>query len=79
MYLASPVGIIANAPHIEQVLAGAVATNKVSLSATYAWEYVRDHVDRCLVYVSSHELSIRPLIPPLWGTPRSTPLPGGST
>lgn len=65
VYLTSPVGIAANAHLIEQVLATAVTSNKVSKSAQHAWKkYIRDHVDRCLVYVSARQVLIRPLIAP---------------
>ncbi len=64
VYLASPVGVAANAQLIEQVLDTAVAGEKVSSSASHAWRYLRDHVDRCLVYVSARQLLVRPLIAP---------------
>ncbi len=64
VYLASPVGIAANAPMIEQVLGDAAATERVSAAARHAWKNIRDHVDRCLVYVSHQQMLIRPLIVP---------------
>jgi hypothetical protein len=64
VYLASPVGVAENAPQIEQVLATAVAGEKVSNDARHAWMNIRDHVDRCLVYVSDQQLLIRPMIAP---------------
>lgn len=64
VYLASPVGIAANAQLIEQVLDSAVINGKVSIGCRYAWKNIRDHVDRCLVYVSTRQALIRPLIAP---------------
>ncbi|OJY48109.1 helicase C-terminal domain-containing protein [Pseudonocardia sp. 73-21] len=69
VYLASPVGVAENASQIEQVLAMAVAGEKVSTGARYAWMNIRDHVDRCLVYVSGRGLLIRPMIVPTVGHP----------
>ncbi len=32
----------------------------------FSWKVLRDHLDSCHVYLSSHEILIRPLIPPTW-------------
>ena len=32
----------------------------------FPWKVLRDHLDACHVYLSSHEILIRPLIPPTW-------------
>ncbi len=64
VYLASPLGVAAQATHLEEVLAAAVAAGKVSDDAGYALRFLRGHLDQCLVYVSYRRLLIRPLIPP---------------
>ena len=33
---------------------------------TFSWKVLRDHIEACHVYLSSHEILIRPLIPPTW-------------
>jgi len=35
----------------------------------YAWRMLADHLPACQVYVSSFEITIRPLIPPTWSHP----------
>ena len=37
-----------------------------SLSISYNWELIRDHLHACHLYLSVNEILIRPLIPPTW-------------
>ncbi|GHC81225.1 hypothetical protein GCM10007079_20790 [Nocardiopsis terrae] len=64
IYLASPAAVAARAGHVESVIREAVAQNKVSDDAVYAWKFLETHVADCLAYVSYREILIRPLIAP---------------
>jgi hypothetical protein len=64
VYLASPLGVAAQAAHLEQTLDAAVDAGKISDEGMYALEFLRGHLDKCLVYLSHRRLLIRPLIPP---------------
>jgi hypothetical protein len=37
-----------------------------SAELTHSWKMIRDHIRACHLYFSSHEILIRPLIPPTW-------------
>jgi hypothetical protein len=69
VYLASPLGVAAQAAHLEEVLSAAIAEGKLSENAGYALRFLRGHLDHCLVYLSYRRLLIRPLIAPTWGHP----------
>lgn len=64
VYLASPLGVAAQAAHLEQTLTAAVAADKLSEEARFTLKFLRGHLDQCLVYLSYWRLLIRPLIPP---------------
>ncbi|MBA8963896.1 hypothetical protein JOJ86_005868 [Rhodococcus percolatus] len=64
VYLASPLGVSANAMQVERVLSAAVAQGKVSTSARHAWKFLEGHIEHCLIYVTGRDLLIRPLIVP---------------
>ncbi|MGH3520613.1 MAG: DEAD/DEAH box helicase [Haloechinothrix sp.] len=64
VYLASPLGVAAQASQLEQALRAAAAANKISEPAAYALRCLEGHLDQCLVYLSYRRLLIRPLIPP---------------
>ncbi len=64
VYLASPLGVAAQAALLEQTLDAAADAGKISDEGTYALEFLRGHLDKCLVYLSHRRLLIRPLIPP---------------
>lgn len=64
VYLASPLGVAAQAAQLEEALAAAVAAEKLTDDAGYALRFLRGHLDQCLVYLSYRRLLIRPLIPP---------------
>lgn len=64
VYLASPLGVASQAAHLEQTLTAAADAGKISDEGIYALEFLRGHLDQCLVYLSHHRLLIRPLIPP---------------
>ncbi|MFF5079432.1 DEAD/DEAH box helicase [Actinoplanes sp. NPDC000266] len=64
VYLASPLGVAAGSAQLEQVLTTAAATGKLSEEAAYALQFLRGHLDQCLVYLSYWRVLIRPLIPP---------------
>ncbi|WP_083921514.1 DEAD/DEAH box helicase [Actinopolyspora halophila] len=64
VYLASPLGVADQATHLEQVLSAAVETGKITREGTYAFQFLRGHLDQCMVYLSEQRLLIRPLIPP---------------
>jgi hypothetical protein len=69
VYLASPLGVAAQAGLLEQTLAAAAAANKLSTSAAYAMRFLQGHLDQCLVYLSYRALLIRPLMPPTMAHP----------
>lgn len=64
VYLASPLGVAAQAAHLEQILTAAADAGKISDEGVYALEFLRGHLDQCQVYLSHRRLLIRPLIPP---------------
>ncbi|MFJ8636965.1 DEAD/DEAH box helicase [Streptomyces sp. NPDC093568] len=64
VYLASPLGVAAQAGYLEEVLTAAVATEKLSDEGVYALRFLQGHLDQCMVYLSYRRLLIRPLIPP---------------
>ena len=64
VYLASPLGVATQAAHLESTLTAAADANKISDEGVYALEFLRGHLDQCLVYLSHRRLLIRPLIPP---------------
>ncbi|MDH6700445.1 DEAD/DEAH box helicase [Streptomyces sp. MAA16] len=64
VYLASPLGVAAQAGHLEQVLSAAAVADKISGEAVYALRFLQGHLDQCMVYLSHRRLLIRPLIPP---------------
>ncbi|RFC33858.1 MAG: Helicase C-terminal domain-containing protein [Candidatus Nitrotoga sp. SPKER] len=37
-----------------------------STDLKYSWQMIREHLSACQLYLSSHEILIRPLIPPTW-------------
>ncbi|MFF5304818.1 DEAD/DEAH box helicase [Streptomyces sp. NPDC013161] len=64
VYLASPLGVAAQAVHLEAVLAAAATAEKINDEAVYALRFLQGHIDQCMVYLSYRRLLIRPLIPP---------------
>ncbi|MFF3790844.1 DEAD/DEAH box helicase [Streptomyces sp. NPDC001981] len=64
VYLASPLGVAAQAGHLEEVLTAAAAADKISDEAVYALRFLQGHLGQCMVYLSYRRLLVRPLIPP---------------
>jgi hypothetical protein len=64
VYLASPIGVAEQALALEQAVAAAARSSKLSTGAFHAWKFLRGRLDRCLVYVSYGQILIRPLIVP---------------
>ncbi|WNV84712.1 DEAD/DEAH box helicase [Umezawaea sp. Da 62-37] len=64
VYLASPLGVAAQSAELETALSGAVAMGKLDKGAIYAWRLIEGRVARCMVYISYHQILIRPLISP---------------
>ncbi|WP_413115327.1 DEAD/DEAH box helicase [Streptomyces sp. CY1] len=64
VYLASPVGVAAQAGHLEEALSTAAAAGKISDEAGYALRLLRGHLGQCMIYLSYRRLLIRPLIAP---------------
>jgi hypothetical protein len=60
VYLASPLGVAAQAALLEQTL----DAGKLDDDGTYALEFLRGHLDKCLIFLTHRRLLIRPLIPP---------------
>jgi Helicase C-terminal domain/Type III restriction enzyme, res subunit len=54
------------------LLAGGVADEKSTL---FAWEHLRDHLDRCAAVLSSKRIEIGPAIPPLDSLPQLSQCP----
>jgi hypothetical protein len=69
VYLASPLGVAAQAAQLEQVLQAAEAMGKISKDARYAWTFLRGHLQSCQIYASYRSLLIRPLIAPTGNHP----------
>jgi hypothetical protein len=38
----------------------------IGLDLRFSWSMIRDHLHACHLYISSHEIMLRPLIPPTW-------------
>lgn len=64
IYLASPLGVAAQAPQLGATLRSASTSKMLSQQAQHAFRLLQDHLDCCLVYVSYNALLLRPLIPP---------------
>lgn len=64
VYLASPVGLVAAAADLEQVLRTATQNGALGDDVKYALGLMAGHLGRCLVFVSYGALLIRPLIAP---------------
>lgn len=64
VYLASPLGVAEHAAQLEEVLAAAAETGRLSDEAGYALRLLRGHLGQCLVYLSRWRILLRPLIPP---------------
>ncbi|WP_331738175.1 DEAD/DEAH box helicase [Embleya sp. NBC_00896] len=64
VYLASPVGVTAQAQQLEATVGAAADARKLPVSERHVWTLLQGRLDRCLVYVSHGQILIRPLIPP---------------
>lgn len=64
IYLASAVGVAAQAPHIAELLRRAVEAKSVGAQVKYAMRLVEAHLDRMLVFASRRAVLIRPFIAP---------------
>ncbi|WDF45108.1 MULTISPECIES: DEAD/DEAH box helicase [unclassified Streptomyces] len=64
IYLASPIGVAAQAAQLEAAISAADGANKLTKEAHHVWPLLQGRLDRCLVYVSYRQILIRPLIPP---------------
>jgi len=51
---------------IQDELRGVIDEFVRDLDAGYAWENVRDNLSGCQMYLSTHDIVIRPIIPPTW-------------
>ncbi|MEE1826610.1 DEAD/DEAH box helicase family protein [Streptomyces sp. BE20] len=64
VYLASPIGVTAQAAQLEATVGAADSAGKLTTEARHVWALLQGRLDRCLVYVSQRQILIRPLIPP---------------
>ncbi|MHB1141658.1 MAG: DEAD/DEAH box helicase [Sulfuricaulis sp.] len=51
---------------IRHEVAEIIDTHVGSTRLQYGWRMLREHLHACQLYLSSHEILIRPLIPPTW-------------
>lgn len=51
---------------IKEQLCAILDAHSSSTDLQFAWSMVRNHISGCQLYLSSHEILIRPLIPPTW-------------
>ena len=70
-------GSITDKVWVDKIPAPALAEIQAQVSAvldehvggtdlTYPWSMIREHLHACHLYLSSHEILLRPLIPPTW-------------
>ncbi|MFB9314272.1 DEAD/DEAH box helicase [Nocardioides plantarum] len=64
IYMASVVGVAAQAADLADLLRRAVSARAVNKSTKYVMRLVESHFDRMLVYVSRRAIVFRPFIPP---------------
>ncbi|MFJ9729708.1 DEAD/DEAH box helicase [Streptomyces sp. NPDC101209] len=68
VFLASPIGVAAQAALLEDVIGQAINGNKLeesrAKSARNVWKFLQGRLDRCLFYVSHRQILIRSFIPP---------------
>lgn len=64
VYLASPIGVMAQASRLEAAIGAADVAGRLTRGAHHVWTLLQGRLDRCFVYISHRQILIRPLIPP---------------